>query len=268
MSEYTLQECAITVPDVFRDRTMNLFTLSNAGASEFTFVISRATARADDTLQAVSNRLAKELDTNLQALTLIHGQLTELGGTQALELFYSFKSGERTLFQKQRIVLVAEKPQGRKLLCFIGTCPDAFDDYHARVYDDITASIRFHQTALCPAANDTQIPADSAALFFTFDRESRELAVFSGVSTLYASIDLTRAKNGEYLFFDAAGTQLTIAPVDTGGTSARYALWETTHSPKSGLIHSLLLAKSIRGISGLDNADAIEAYISQQWNQV
>ncbi|MBH2760721.1 hypothetical protein I5P70_24655, partial [Serratia ureilytica] len=97
--------------------------------------------------------------------------------------------------------------------------------------------------------------------------ESRELAVFSGVSTLYASIDLTRAKNGEYLFFDAAGAQLTIAPVDTGGTSARYALWESANSPKSGLIHSLLLAKNIRGIPGLDSIDAIEAYISQQWNQ-
>ncbi|MBH3135115.1 DcrB-related protein [Serratia marcescens] len=267
MSEYTLQECAITVPDVFRDRTMNLFTLSNAGASEFTFVISRATARADDTLQSVSSRLAKELDTNMQALTLFHGQLTELAGTQALELFYSFRTGERTLFQKQRIVLVPDKPQGRKLLCFIGTCPDAFDDYHARVYDDITASIRFHDATMTPAANNTQIPPDSPTLFFTFDRESRELAVFSGVSTLYASIDLTRAKNGEYLFFDAAGAQLTIAPVDTGGTSARYALWESANSPKSGLIHSLLLAKNIRGIPGLDSIDAIEAYISQQWNQ-
>lgn len=182
MSDYTLQECAITVPDVFRDRTMNLFTLSNASANEFTFVISRATASVDDTLHSVSTRLSKELDTNLQSLTLIHVQLTELDGQQALELFYSFQSGQRTLFQKQRIVLLDEKFQGKKLLCFIGTSPDTFDDYHTRIYDRITASIRFHHSAPATASNDIQIPADSPALHFAFDRDSRELAVFQGIA--------------------------------------------------------------------------------------
>lgn len=58
MSDYTLQDCNISVPDAFRDRTMNLFTLSHTGANEFTFVISRASASADDTLHTVSERLA------------------------------------------------------------------------------------------------------------------------------------------------------------------------------------------------------------------
>ncbi|HGE6737077.1 TPA: DcrB-related protein [Serratia marcescens] len=191
MSEITLQECAITVPDVFRDRTMNLFTLSNSGVSEFTFVISRATARAGDTLQGVSNRLAKALDTNLQVLTFIHGQLV---GIEALKLFYSFKSGARTLYQKQRVVLVDEKLPGKKLLCFIGACQDAFDDYHTRVYDDITASIRFHPTMPSPAATDTQISSDSPGLFFTFDREISGITVFKGVKALYACIDLKKTK--------------------------------------------------------------------------
>ncbi|WP_312828728.1 DcrB-related protein [Pantoea anthophila] len=83
MSEYTLQDCNITVPDVFRDRTMNLFTLSHTNANEFTFVISRATAAAEDTLQSVSQRLSSELQATLQDLSLNHARLTELNGRQA-----------------------------------------------------------------------------------------------------------------------------------------------------------------------------------------
>ena len=91
MSEYTLQDCNITVPDVFRDRTMNLFTLSHTNANEFTFVISRATAAAENTLQSVSQRLSSELQATLQDLSLNHARLTELNGRQALELFYRFQ---------------------------------------------------------------------------------------------------------------------------------------------------------------------------------
>lgn len=164
MSEYTLQDCNITVPDVFRDRTMNLFTLSHTNANEFTFVISRATAAAEDTLQSVSQRLSSELQATLQDLSLNHARLTELSGRQALELFYSFKAGERIIFQKQRVVLTSENSTGKKLLCFIGTCPDAFDDYHSRIYDSIT----FPDDALGSPVRGSQIPADSHEIFFSF----------------------------------------------------------------------------------------------------
>lgn len=45
MADYILQEATLALPDVFKDRTMNLFTMSDNGASEFTFVVSRATAK-------------------------------------------------------------------------------------------------------------------------------------------------------------------------------------------------------------------------------
>ncbi|XTZ38094.1 DcrB-related protein [Salmonella enterica] len=245
---------------------MNLFTLSHTGANEFTFVISRATASVDDTLQSVSERLSEELNTTLEGLSLFHARLTDLAGKQALELFYRFRSGQRVIFQKQRVVLLADDGQGKKLLCFIGTCPDAFDDYHSRIYDNITDSITFPGETLLPSSTGSQIPADSPALFFTFDRDSRELAVFQGISGLYASIDLSRARNGDYLFFDASGVPLMLAPITSGNSTGRYALWEIAGDKKSTLISSLLLARSVRGIPGMENTKAIETYISQRIN--
>lgn len=267
MSEYTLQDCNITVPDVFRDRTMNLFTLSHTNANEFTFVISRATAAAEDTLQSVSQRLSSELQATLQDLSLNHARLTELNGRQALELFYSFKSGERVIFQKQRVVLTSENSTGKKLLCFIGTCPDAFDDYHGRIYDNITDSITFPDDEPDSPARGSQIPADSQELFFSFERDSRELNVFPSISDLYSSIDLSRARNGSYLFFDAAGEPLMLSPISDGEHAGRFALWEMTGARRPGLISSLLLARSVRGIDGLDTTEAVEAYLSQRMNE-
>ncbi|MDQ1214064.1 DcrB-related protein [Pantoea anthophila] len=265
MSDYTLQDCNISVPDAFRDRTMNLFTLSHTGANEFTFVISRASASADDTLHTVSERLAKELDTTLEALELFHTRLTELGKRQALELFYRFKSGQRVIFQKQRAVLNDDGGQGKKLICFIGTCPDGFDDYHSRIYDSITDSIIFPGDDITPASPVRQMAPDSPSLCFTFDRDSRELAVFQGIAGLYASIELTRARNGDYLFFDASGATLVLSPVGGGEGATRYALWETTDR-KTTIIPSLLLTKRVRGIPGMESTAEVEAYISQQVN--
>lgn len=267
MSEYTLQDCNITVPDVFRDRTMNLFTLSHTNANEFTFVISRATAAAEDTLQSVSQRLSSELQATLQDLSLNHARLTELNGRQALELFYSFKSGERIIFQKQRVVLTSENNTGKKLLCFIGTCPDAFDDYHGRIYDNITDSITFPDDAPDSTARGSQIPADSQELFFSFDRDSRELNVFPSISDLYSSIDLSRARNGNYLFFDAVGEPLMLSPIPDGEHAGRFALWEMAGTRRLGLISSLLLARTVRGIDGLDTTEVVEAYLRQRINE-
>lgn len=265
MSDYTLQDCNISVPDVFRDRTMNLFTLSHTNANEFTFVISRATAGADDTLKSVSDRLSSELGSTLQDLSLIHTRVTELAGIQALELFYSFKTGQRRIFQKQRIVLIADSGQGKKLLCFIGSCPDSFDDYHSRIYNSITDSITFPGDDASDIAV-REIPADSQALFFTFDRDSRELAIFQGISELYDLISLERARNGDYLFFDASGAPLKPAPVTAGDGAGRFALWEMAGNKTSTLIPSLLLAKTIKGVPGMETVEAVEAYISQRIN--
>jgi len=193
-------------------------------------------------------------------------RLTEMAGKQALELFYRFKSGQRVIFQKQRVVLTGDNGQGKKLICFIGTSPDAFDDYYGRIYDAITDSITFPGEPPVTKAPRSQIPAESQSLFFTFDRDSRELALFQGISDLYASIDLKRARNGDYLFFDADGAPLTLTPVICGNGTGQYALWDITGSRKGAVISSLLLTRNVRGIRGMETMEAVEAYISQRIN--
>ena len=78
MATYTLQEASIELPDIFKDRTMNLFTLSENNASEFTFVVSRASAFHDDTVQKVASRIINEMTVTVRAFANVTSQLNEL----------------------------------------------------------------------------------------------------------------------------------------------------------------------------------------------
>lgn len=55
--------------------------------------------------------------------------------------------------------------------------------------------------------------------------------------------------------------------IPDGEHAGRFALWEMTGARIPGRISSLLLARSVRGIDGLDTTEAIEAYLSQRMNE-
>uniref|UniRef100_UPI003BAB72A6 hypothetical protein n=1 Tax=Phytobacter massiliensis TaxID=1485952 RepID=UPI003BAB72A6 len=68
------------------------------------------------------------------------------------------------------------------------------------------------------------------------------------------------------LFFDAEGALLIQAPVTSADGTGRYALWNITGGRKGAVISSLLLARNVRGIRGIETTEAIEAYINQRSN--
>ena len=142
MADYILQEATLALPDVFKDRTMNLFTMSDNGASEFTFVVSRATAKNEDKVHDAATRLARELEITVPDFLLESSQMTSVDGHPAVELFYQFKNDNSVIFQKQTVILLADHPGGQKMVCYIGTCPGEFSDYYHNQYQEIIRSIK------------------------------------------------------------------------------------------------------------------------------
>lgn len=94
MTHYVTQEAKFELPDAFKDRTMNLFTLSENNASEFTFVVSRATATPDDTLHKVAARLAKELENTVQGFQLASSTPGSIDGQPSVKVAGTQTSGE------------------------------------------------------------------------------------------------------------------------------------------------------------------------------
>ena len=59
---------------------MNLFPVSDSNESELTFVVSRASANADDKVHAVAARIVREMETSLPEFRLESTEMTMIDG--------------------------------------------------------------------------------------------------------------------------------------------------------------------------------------------
>ena len=262
MADYLLQEATLALPDVFKDRTMNLFTLNDNGASEFTFVVSRAGAKKGENVQSVAARIARELEITVPQFRLESTRRVIVDGVDAIELFYQFKNDQALIFQRQTILLLDEPAASKKIVCYIGTCPDEFTDYYQRQYQEIIASIRFHHHPQ-EAALGERVHADNPDIFFALDTENRSLEVFSGVQALYRNLPLQRARDGVYLVYSQDGSPLRISPVpDT--QPIRYALWFVATEDSHRLEHQLSICRSVNGTPELATLEQIQAWLARQ----
>lgn len=262
MALCTLQEATLEIPDIYKDRTMNLFVLSENNASDFSFVVSRATAKFDDNVRSVAARLIKEMEMTVQNFNLISSVMTLVDGVPAVELFYHFENGNALVWQKQTVVLLDDNPAGKKMVCYIGSCPDTFNDYYQQQYAGILTSIKFHHN------NDENfiseiIAGNSQRIFFVLDCDSRQLFVFYNIHELYQHVNLQRALNGHYLFYSETGSPLHIAPVPDS-EPARYSLWTTSPLKAQPLSSVLSVCHSVNGPASLNSIEKISAFISGQ----
>lgn len=260
MATYTLQEASIQLPDIFKDRTMNLFTLSENNASEFTFVVSRASAVHDDTVKKVAARIINEMSVTVPAFVNVTSQLIEIDNLPAVELFYHFENDGVEIWQKQSIVLLDDETGGKKIVCYIGTCPGRFSDYYSKQYQEIIGSIKFN--SLKCDAEPVPIAADSPGIFFSLDNDTKVLTAHETVTLLYQNVDLKRALNGSYLFFDSAGSPLHIAALKNE-EPLRYALWTSPYRKSSSLRDILGMAKAFKGPANLASEQQILAFLQR-----
>ncbi|AMO49852.1 hypothetical protein GA0061071_107182 [Kosakonia oryzendophytica] len=124
---------------------MNLLTHSGNGGSEFTFVVSRASAQADDKVHTIAARKTRELEMTLTDFHLESSQMLEVDGYPAVELYYQFKNDNHVIYQRQTLILLEDPSVGKKMVSYVGTCPGEFSEYHQKQYQEIIQSIKFHR---------------------------------------------------------------------------------------------------------------------------
>lgn len=124
---------------------MNLLTHSIHGDSEFTFVVSRTSAQADDKVHTVAAKKTRELEITLTDFHLESSQMLEVDGYPAIELFYQFKNDNHVIYQRQTLILLDDPVAGKKIISYVGTCPGEFSEYHQKQYQEIIQSIKFHR---------------------------------------------------------------------------------------------------------------------------
>lgn len=265
MADYTLQEATLALPDMFKDRTMNLFTLNDNGASEFTFVVSRASAKKDENIQAVAARILREMEITVPEFCLHLSQPVSVDGEPAVELFYQFKNDGTVIFQRQTVVLLDEQPTGKKVVCYIGTCPDEFSQYYQRQYQDVIHSIKFHRER--EAEPEEMLLADDRRIFFALDTETKQLTSFDGIQSLYQHLPLQRAREGLFLIYAQDGQALRIAAVP-GSEPVRYALWTLPQTGGHHLAQQLSACRTFEGVAGLDSLEGVRRFLARNGSDV
>lgn len=265
MANYILQEATLALPDVFKDRTMNLFTLNDNGASEFTFVVSRASAKKDENIQSVAARILRELEITVPQFHLELSQPVTIDDKPAIELYYQFKNDGTVIFQRQTVVLLDEQPAAKKIVCYIGTCPDEFSEYYQRQYQDIIHSIKFHRERETEPGQ--MLLADDQRIFFALDTETKHLTAFDGIQSLYRHLPLQRAREGVFLFYAQDGQALKIASVP-GSQPVRYALWTLPEAGGHHLAQQLSACRTFEGVAGLDSLDGVRRFLARDGDDV
>ncbi|ELY2739056.1 DcrB-related protein [Cronobacter dublinensis] len=124
---------------------MNLFPVSDSNVNELTFVISRASANADEKVHAVAARIVREMETSLPEFRLISTEMTIIDGEPAVEMFWQYLKDNAPVFQRQTVILLNDPPEGKKMVSYIGTCVGEFLESHHQQYQEILQSIKFHR---------------------------------------------------------------------------------------------------------------------------
>ncbi|ALB65092.1 DcrB-related protein [Cronobacter dublinensis] len=124
---------------------MNLFPVSDSNVSELSFMVSRASANADDKVHAVAARIVREMESSLPEFRLVSTEMTDVDGEPAVDMFYQYMEDNTPVYQRQTVILLNDPPEGKKMVCYIGTCVGGFLESHHWQYQEIMQSIKFHR---------------------------------------------------------------------------------------------------------------------------
>lgn len=110
MPAYHIQEATFQLPEVLKDKTVNIFSLTQSGPSEFNIVISRDELKRGMTLSRYADSQVNEMKAKFPGFELILRRDTTVGKTPAFQLDYIWRSDKTVLFQRQYVLAVS--PQG------------------------------------------------------------------------------------------------------------------------------------------------------------
>lgn len=265
MSEYQMNDAVIQLPAHFKDKTIHLFTVDEAGRSGFTFVVSRAPMEPDDTVDTFVTRLVSEMRKSLPRFELKYLENREIDGETAREIDYQWVSEGAPLHQRQTVVMSPKAAHERTAISFIGTCPKSFTEEKGKEYRSLLASVvlaRPERVDFVPAP----LGEDGTGLVFVLHEPSATLYALSGMAELFRH-DVTEMFD-DTAFFGAGGEPLALQPAPSGQPAWRaadgrqFALWTADTREHAPLGDRLGDVASVKGMTGMQSIEAVRAYLS------
>lgn len=139
MNIFHANEFVLNLPDQFKDKSVNIFALSDEGPSEFGVVIARDKLASGESLVEYVERQVRILGMRASLFRLLHQNQTLVDKYPALELDYTWLSEGGTMHQRQ--VTVALKSS--LLISFTATCKDRISPKWDAAFREMMATLRF-----------------------------------------------------------------------------------------------------------------------------
>jgi hypothetical protein len=140
---YHTNELAIELPEGLRDKSLNIFTLTDEGPSEFSFVISRVPLHAGKSLADCVSSLVDEMKEKMPSFALLNrSDDKKVAGEPATHLEFVWKAQNGVMHQRQ---VAFAAPGGGMVVILTGTCQDKFTPQWAQAYEVAVNSVRLEK---------------------------------------------------------------------------------------------------------------------------
>lgn len=139
--DYRLHEGALTLPEGFQDRSVNMFIQGGTLPAPFSLTVSRDTTLPGEALADYVDRQVSLIAAKLRKYKLAATQPAQLGAQSPIagvQIDAHYQSDGQAVYQRQAAFIIATD----RTLVFSGTSQVPFDDRLNGLWLDILASFR------------------------------------------------------------------------------------------------------------------------------
>ena len=139
---YRTNEFSFDLPASLNDRSVNIFSLTDDGVSEFSLVATRAPLGTGETIETYTDRQISGLTKTLSGFKVNERRGLLLKGVEAVFLSYIWSSNGSLMHQLQVSFVASSSPEKTGLVVMLtATCRNRFTPEWLGAFQNIIASI-------------------------------------------------------------------------------------------------------------------------------
>jgi hypothetical protein len=138
---YRTNEFTFELPAGLKDKSVNIFSLTDDGPSEFGIVITRVPLNSNESLENYTSRQVAELKAKLPGFRCDTEAGTQVQGNPAIFLEFAWRTDAGFIHQRQ-VSWVMDTVGQLVVLTLTGTCRDKYSPEWSQVFQSVIDSIQ------------------------------------------------------------------------------------------------------------------------------
>lgn len=138
MPTFQANEFSANLPEGLKDKTVNIFSLTDEGPSDLGVVVARERPAQGEQVDDYVERQLKLLQERLPLFRIMSKAAVELDHQPAMQVDYTWQAGETQMFQRQVTVYA---PKAEVMLIISATCKGFLDLKWEAMFGELLAEL-------------------------------------------------------------------------------------------------------------------------------